>query len=156
MSRPPAGPAGIVASSPGYGGSTGIFCIVPLDSEDCSELKEAPDWSRGRVRRLGDWPPPDGPSLCCVGVLSFCDDAAYPFSRPSFSRVVRPVPLLPVVLLLMVRLAIPADSGEPAPSLSRLCFCRSFCCFRFRPCRRWMMISRIRGKYFSRLSVLAS
>ena len=35
------GPAGMVESLSGYGGRTGIFCIVVLDREDCSELTEA-------------------------------------------------------------------------------------------------------------------
>ena len=35
------GPAGMVVASSGYGGSTGMFCIVVLEREDCSELTEA-------------------------------------------------------------------------------------------------------------------
>lgn len=72
------------------------------------------------------------------------------FSNPSFSIADKPE-ALPLVLVLVMR---PAE-GSPF-SLSRDCFCRNFCCFRFNPCSRFMMISLILGRYFSRLSTLAS
>jgi hypothetical protein len=43
---------------------------------------------------------------------------------------------------------------ELSPSLD--CFWRSFCCFLLSPCRRLIMISRIRGRYTSKLCGLAS
>jgi hypothetical protein len=75
---------------------------------------------------------------------------------PSLRRVVNPELTLPVVLVLVV-LADDVPASDPTPfSLSRACFCLSFCCFRFKPCSRLMMMSRILGRYFSRLSTLAS
>ena len=74
----------------------------------------------------------------------------YPFSIPSSSIVVKPLLALVTVLTLVVR------SGRPFASRSRPCRWRSRCCFRFRPCNRFIMMSLIRGKYRSRLSALAS
>jgi hypothetical protein len=45
---------------------------------------------------------------------------------------------------------------DVAVALSLTCFDLSLCCFLFRPCRRVMMISRIRGRNLSRLAELAS
>lgn len=121
-----------------------MLCMVELDTEDISDATDPLDWSRSALkRRVGDDPPfgwgPD-PGRCEIGRW---------LSKVSSSILVRPLLPLAIVLTLVVL------SGTE-DSLSRPCFWRSLCCFRFSPWRRLMMISRILGRYFSKLSALAS
>ncbi|KAI6777036.1 hypothetical protein HG530_000981 [Fusarium avenaceum] len=48
------GPVGIVLSFSGYGGTTGMLCIVLLESEDCSDNTDTRDESRWALNRRGD------------------------------------------------------------------------------------------------------
>ncbi|KAI6773432.1 hypothetical protein HG531_000281 [Fusarium graminearum] len=88
LSSPPGGPEGTVGpegiefSPSGYGGTTGIFCIVLLESEDCSDIADCRDDSRWALKRRGDLfvlPLDDGkPSVGCPSGGGW-----NPFSRPS-------------------------------------------------------------------------
>lgn len=120
-----------------------MFCMVVLEADDTSEATEPLDWSRSALkRRVGDDPP-----FCCGPDPGRCELDRW--LSISSSILVRPLPL-PTVLTLVVL------SGTAEPSLSRPCFWRNLCCFRFKPWSRLMMISRILGRYFSKLSALAS
>lgn len=123
-----------------------MFCIVSLDSELSETV--ACESSRCCWNRRGE--PPT--ALVLARSSSPVRLAGrYPlFSRPSFSIADKPE-VLPLVLVLDIR---PAE-GSPF-SLSRVCFCLNFCCFRFNPWSKLMMMSLILGRYFSKLSTLAS
>jgi hypothetical protein len=161
VSSPETGRGALGASSPAYGGRTGKFCIVELDNVDWPEAEDSRECSFG-----------GNASVCRPAVIedirgggAFAADVVLSrvsgtllsgrplFGSPWSKSVVSPVLLVPALLTLVVL----GKDGSPFGSfLDCDCFCRSFCCFFFKPCSKLMIISLIRGRYFSKLSTLAS
>jgi hypothetical protein len=152
------GLGGRVLSFSWYGGRTGIFCIVVLESVDSPEEIDALDWSL-----FGNPLRPEAAEDILGGTLASFVPSSRPsallsgncFDIPSFKIEVRPVLLLLTVLTLTLLFRGKEESPLPF-ALSLDCFCLSFCCFRLRPWSRFMIMSLILGKYFSKLSTLAS
>ena len=136
-----------MVSSSGYGAMTGICWAALLDMDE-SEDKSVLRLSNRSAGRFGDSLP------------SFLDDVRGGSSGPVIS-------LLPCLCKLartsvLPFLSINADAvlsiescRELAPtglSPSRAALARNLACFFFRPCSRLMMMSRIRGRYLSKLA----
>jgi hypothetical protein len=145
---------GMVSSS-GYGAMIGICCAALLDIDESVDM---------RVLRLSYLSGPRfGDSL-----LSFLDDVRGGKSGPLISLL----PCLCILCMLALPSTLPFLSGRPiltpvlsiescrevAPVLSTsfAALARSLACFFFRPCSKLMMMSRIRGRYLSKLACDAS
>lgn len=131
-----------------------MFCAALLDNEESEDMS---------VLLLSKRSSP--PPRLIDSRLSFRDDVRGGRSGP-------PISLLPDRCKLSLASVLPFLSGssravfvlsiesclEPAPvrSPSRAALARSFACFFFKPCSKLMMMSRIRGRYLSRLCCEAS
>lgn len=139
-----------IVSSSGYGAMIGMFWAALLDNDESDDMSVLL-LSKRSGPRFGD------------SLLSFLEDVRGGSSGPVMS-------LLPCRCMLDLMSVLPFLSGSPevvlsiescrelAPALSpsRAALARSFACFFFKPCNRLMMMSRMRGRYLSKLACDAS
>lgn len=147
-----------MSSSAGYGAMTGICCAVVLEIDESEDSwlavvdRLAFGFDGSESYLLGDARPvtteedrggrlgPFSPSSVLsprAGSLVLCERCCCASSMS---------PLLPMLPCRVPPLRVP----------SRPVLCRNRCCFFFRPCRRLMMMSRMRGRKLSRLACEAS
>ena len=95
--------------------------------------------------------------------LSFLDDVRGGRSGPVISLLPDRCMLARISVLPFLSTSVAAVLSiesclelAPARSPSRAALARSFACFFFNPCSRFMMMSRIRGRYLSKLACDAS